>query len=80
MSTTLKCQDCQTIHAIECPACQSGRQRVMGSLSLSLLDVNVEVSIAVGKMGTCLHIQKPSGQVLIPLQDHDLHVQPKLKL
>lgn len=80
MATTLKCNDCDDIHVITCPNCNSTNQRVLGSLDLGLLNANVHASITTGSMGTSLLIQKPSGQVIIPLADVDLHTQLKLEL
>ena len=80
MSTTLKCNHCKIIHQITCPECGSCDQRVVGALDLGLLGANVHASITIGSMGTSLLLQKPSGQVIIPLADVDLHEQLKLKL
>lgn len=80
MSTTLKCNDCDSVHVITCPNCKSSNQRVLGSIDLGLLGTQVHASITIGSMGTNLLLQKPSGQVIIPLADVDLHTQLKLKL
>lgn len=80
MSTTLKCNDCDSVHVITCPNCHSSNQRVLGSIDLGLLGANVHASITIGSMGTNLLLQKPSGQVIIPLADMDLHTQLKLEL
>lgn len=80
MATTLKCKDCDTIHAIQCPKCKSGNQRVMGTLDLGLIGVNVQIGLAEGALGQVLYIQKPSGQVIVPLDENDMHTQLKLEL
>lgn len=77
MSSTLKCPKCGTIHTIKCPNCGEGNQQALGSLDLGPLNVNVEVSIAHGATRTVLRIQKPSGQILVPLENRDLYLQFK---
>lgn len=80
MATTLKCNDCDNVHVIACPNCHSSNQQVLGSLDLGLLGADVHASITIGSMGTSLLLQKPSGQVIIPLADVDLHTQLKLAI
>lgn len=80
MATTLKCNHCKNISTLTCPECGSCDQQVLGSIDLGLLGAQVHASITVGSMGTSLLIQKPSGQVIIPLADIDLHEQLSLEL
>lgn len=71
MPITLKCYSCGTINQVTCPDCNAPNLEIVGPFGLYLPDSQVFISITTGDRGRCLRVQKPSGELLIPLQEKD---------